>query len=231
MVLPLLEKKIQLSTKKIQYKEWIVDFIYNPKLKHSYIKIDSCSTIIVKSPQKSIEFVLELLKERESWVQKQLTNISHVTLLNYNLEDEVLLFGERYSIDADEAFFLRNKLLRLKKSDEQYVLNCYDAYYKNICQTYLTHRVEYFAEMMNLKYSALQYRKMRGRWGSCSSKGVITLNSELPKIRKELIDYVVVHELSHRVHMNHSQAFHSLVESHLPNSKALRKELKNIRLL
>lgn len=95
---------------------------------------------------------------------------------------------------------------------------------------FLRDRVEYFAQEMKLDFSELKFRKMKSRWGSCSSKKVITLNSELTKLRSELIDYVVVHELSHLVHMNHSKDFHAFVESHLPNSKKFREELKLIRL-
>ena len=83
---------------------------------------------------------------------------------------------------------------------------------------------------MGLDYSEIKYRKMKSRWGSCSSKRVLTFNTELIKINKELIDYVIVHELAHIKHMNHSKQFHALVEKYLPLSKRLRKELKNIKI-
>lgn len=95
---------------------------------------------------------------------------------------------------------------------------------------FLKDRVAYFAQEMQLDFEELKFRKMRSRWGSCNSKRVITLNSELTKVSSELIDYVVVHELAHLVHMNHSKEFHSLVEHYLPDSKILRKELQKIRL-
>lgn len=95
---------------------------------------------------------------------------------------------------------------------------------------YIELRVEHFCKLMELRYNKLSFRKMKSRWGSCSSRKNITLNSELTKLEKELIDYVVVHELAHLTHMNHSKEFHQLVEEFLPNSKTFRKKLKNIRL-
>jgi len=95
---------------------------------------------------------------------------------------------------------------------------------------FIESRVQYFSNTMNLPFTKLKFRKMKSRWGSCNSKREITLNSELSRVNRELIDYVVVHELAHIQHMNHSKSFHALVELYLPNSKEYRKELKNIRL-
>lgn len=95
---------------------------------------------------------------------------------------------------------------------------------------FIEERIQYYSEVMNLVYSKLKFRKMKSRWGSCNSKKEITLNKELTRVDKNLIDYVVVHELAHLKHMNHSKEFHSLVDLYLPSSKLYRKELKKIRL-
>lgn len=84
--------------------------------------------------------------------------------------------------------------------------------------------------MMDLHFNEVKYRKMKSRWGSCSSAKVLTFNTELIKTKKELIDYVVVHELAHLKHMNHSRAFHSFVDRYLPNSKGYRQELKKVKI-
>ena len=97
-------------------------------------------------------------------------------------------------------------------------------------QEYIQDRVDYFSKVMNLKFNKLKFRKMKNRWGSCSSNKEITLNKSLFCVDKNLIDYVVVHELAHLVYMNHSNYFHSLVEKYLPNSKLLSKSLRNIRI-
>jgi len=90
---------------------------------------------------------------------------------------------------------------------------------------YLRSKVEYYSKVMGLKYSELKFRKMKRRWGSCSSNGVITLNTYLYNTPEIQINYVVVHELAHRVHMNHSKAFHALVEKYLsPEEKSFSKK-------
>ena len=98
-------------------------------------------------------------------------------------------------------------------------------------QKFIEGRVVYFSQLMQLEYSQLKFKKMKSRWGSCNSHKVITLNSELTRIKKELIDYVVVHELAHLKYMNHSKIFHQLVEEFLLNANKYRKELKNIKIV
>ncbi len=215
---------------KILFKDLRVEHICKPKLKHNYISVKGDSKIIVKTPRVSNAFIQNLLLEKEVWIRKQLIKFENHKAQNINLEDEVLFFGDVINIDSVEAEFLRHRLEKLRATNRENILKIYDLFYKHISKIYLTKRVEYFSSIMNLKYNSLKFRKMKTRWGSCSSKKTITLNSELIKIKKELIDYVVVHELAHLVHMNHSKEFHELVEHYLQDSKKLRKELKNIHI-
>lgn len=106
---------------------------------------------------------------------------------------------------------------------------------KNICdifaaKEYMQKRVEYFAVKMGLLYNELKFRRMKRRWGSCSSKRNITLNLYLYNTSKELIDYVIVHELAHLVQMNHSKEFHNIVKFYMPESKILEKKLQKFTL-
>ena len=172
-----------------------------------------------------------MLNKKESWIKKQLYKLEQNPPVIVNLEDEVLLFGDIYSIDTPEATKLRDSLEKLKTTNQINILRCYDNFYKSYAKEYLTQRAISLSETMNLEYSELKFRKMKSRWGSCSSKKVITFNTKLMKLNKELIDYIIVHELSHLVHMNHSKKFHSLVNLYMPDSKNLDKELKTVNLL
>ena len=119
---------------------------------------------------------------------------------------------------------------KLKILNKNNILKCYDNFYKFYAKKYLIPRVDYFSNIMELNYSEIKFRKMKSRWGSCNIRGVITLNSQLIKIDKKLIDYIIVHELAHLTHMNHSKKFHSLVEVYLPDAKKLNRELKAVPL-
>ena len=215
---------------KLFYKNYEVELQYNPKLKNTYIGIEPENKILVKTSNKSQTYILNLLDMRSSWIEKQLKKQIACISLEMNLEDEVLLFSQKYSMDAYEATSLRDRLNKLRVNSPQKIIKCYDDFYKATAKTYLSERTLYYSEIMGLAFDKIKYRKMKSRWGSCSSRKVITFNTELMKVDKNLIDYVVVHELAHLKHMNHSRDFHSLVESYLPGSKRLRSELKNIRL-
>ena len=216
--------------KTITCKELTAQLVYAPKLKHSYIQVKYDSSIIIKTPWKEAGYAEKFFRDKELWIRKQLHKNTLHTKLHVNLEDEVMIFGEIYSIDSHEAQYLRKKLHRLQRPDQEKILSAYNDFYKYMAQEYLSQRVEYFAEIMELQYTILKFRKMKSRWGSCSCAKTITLNTQLIKVQKELIDYVIVHELAHLVHMNHSKKFHDLVAKYLPHAKTLRKKLKNIHL-
>ncbi|MFT5662170.1 MAG: putative metal-dependent hydrolase [Sulfurimonas sp.] len=170
------------------------------------------------------------MTERESWIRKKVLEIKKNPPVKVSIADEVLLFGKIYSIDMPEASSLRVKLEKMRAHSVQNTIKYYNSFYKEYSSEYIIPRVSYFSQLMDLEYKTIKFRKMKSRWGSCSSKKELTFNTELIKTKKELIDYVVVHELAHLKHMNHSKAFHDLVENYLPNSKIYRKELKKTKI-
>ena len=91
---------------------------------------------------------------------------------------------------------------------------------------YLPYRLEFFAKKYGYHYERVRFSHANTRWGSCSSNGTISLNIGLMQVPKPLQDYVLLHELSHLNHMDHSPAFWAEVAEHDPRYKEHRKKLK-----
>lgn len=88
--------------------------------------------------------------------------------------------------------------------------------------------LRFYAAQMGVTYNRVTIRNQKGRWGSCSSKGNLNFNYRLHYLPSELLDYVVVHELAHRIHMDHSAAFWEEVERYMPDYREHRQKLKEI---
>lgn len=101
-----------------------------------------------------------------------------------------------------------------------------EARYKEAARTYIPKRVAYYHAMTGGTYKRISIRGQKTRWGSCSSKGTLSFNWRLMLAPPAVLDYVVVHELCHLTHMNHSKAFWQDVESVCPDYRNLRKWLK-----
>lgn len=100
---------------------------------------------------------------------------------------------------------------------------------KKEAERLLPERLNKLSKQHNLSYSSVKIKRLASRWGSCSSHKVITLNFFLMQLPWTLIDYVLIHELIHTKHMNHSPGFWEDFDRIHPGAKATRNILKNYR--
>jgi predicted metal-dependent hydrolase len=99
------------------------------------------------------------------------------------------------------------------------------AWLKRAAGERLAPRVAALAATCGVRYSKVEIRRQRSRWGSCSVRGTISLNLCLLFQRPEVVDYLIIHELTHVKHMNHSQRFWAAVAKHCADWRALDREL------
>lgn len=133
--------------------------------------------------------------------------------------------GKKYDIvyvSYTDISFGENKVFLNKNLD-------IDKWYKKQAKSIFLEHLDLMYDRFSKKipYPSLKIRKMTSRWGVCNTRlKTITLNLELIKRDLKFLDYVIVHELSHLVHADHSRAFWNLVEQNMPEYRELMKEMK-----
>lgn len=100
-------------------------------------------------------------------------------------------------------------------------------FYKKEAEKFILQRIQVWSEMMQLHPSAVRFKNQSTRWGSCTSKGVININWRLVGAPLHVIDYILVHELAHLKHLNHSKSFWEIVASIYPDYKKAEKWLRH----
>jgi hypothetical protein len=141
-------------------------------------------------------------------------------------QEEFYYLGQVYDIITISTKNIEIIGNRIFVKDKEYLNKWYKRETKRIFLDELDKIYNQFEE--NIPYPNLCIRKMTTRWGVCNkSNNTITLNSELMKYSIDKLDYVIVHELSHFIHFNHSKSFWQLVSKYCPNYKQIRKELKD----
>ena len=101
-----------------------------------------------------------------------------------------------------------------------------EAQYRKEARRRITERAAYFAEKMGVDYGRIAIKAAKTRWGSCSARGNLNFHWKLILMPPAILDYVVVHELAHRIEMNHSPRFWTQVERILPDYRERRRWLK-----
>ncbi len=98
--------------------------------------------------------------------------------------------------------------------------------YKKAARTQFENRVAYYHTITGGHYTSITVRDQKSRWGSCSSKGTLSFNYRLIFAPPRVLDYVVVHELCHLTHMNHSKDFWNMVGEVMPDYKLYKNYLR-----
>lgn len=194
--------------------------------KNTYIRIKDPKTIYVTTNFfTSKSYIKKLLDDNQTFLSKALKKITAKT----ESENDFLLLGKRYELVFSPSFKkveidINNNIIYIK--DEQTLNKWLQKQIKELFLKRLNYNYELFIE--KIPYPKLKIRKMKTRWGVCNrSNNTVTLNSNLIKYDITKLDYVIIHELSHFVHFNHSKSFWLTVSKYCPNYKIIRKELNN----
>lgn len=232
----------------MQFKGLQLQWQRTQGLRHIIIQISPFSSVTVKSPSRaSWSAVEEILENKSQWIHEQLQRKYEVEARHPKkefVEDERFLYlGEELPLKivpttGRKTFFAKQgdnlqlhlplsqwtSSQKLARSELQDRLR---DYYKLSAIQHLQQRVKTWSEIMSLAPKKLSFREQKSRWGSCSSRGQISLNWKIIAAPLSVIDSVVVHELAHLRHMNHSKSFWDFVDLYFPDYPDSDKWLNN----
>jgi predicted metal-dependent hydrolase len=202
------------------------------------ITVNPNMEIIVKAPENaSVDLIAEKVRKRAAWIIKQqnffLTFHPKPNDKKYVSGESHYYLGKQYRIEVLEGkkneVSYKGRYIQIatkNKSNVEKLLNdWYRMKAKEKFQEIAAPLIEKFKKY-NVAPEALYIQVMKSRWGSCTPKGKIILNPELIKTPKGCIEYVIIHELCHLVHLNHNQKFFDLQAKECPLWERWKKKLE-----
>lgn len=185
--------------------------------------------------------IRRFVSDKSKWINRNLEQFKSLKRIDniegYSDGDTIILFGRDHKLRLAPAagYFVRlgdnNTIEAGFRNDRNPVLikAMIEDWFKVIARQKLTQKFhEIISKYSDYRFSPAGFvvRKMKKRWGSCSSKGKIAISYDLVRLDVIFAEYVIIHELCHLKHHNHSSDYYNLLSEVYPDWKKIRKELQ-----
>ena len=200
----------------------------HPRATKIKITIKPSGEIIVTSPRFAPQWqITKFVESNLPWIEKTLAKLR--SRRSVSSTDSIQIFGNtyqkaiEYSSEKPVGIYIeRNRLVLNPLSpitSQTWTpahLKQLNRFLKNTATNYIVPRTHQLAEKMTISFKNITLKEQSTRWGSCSSQGNLNFNWRLVHFEPTVIDYVIIHELAHRTHMDHSSRFWALVRKFDP---------------
>lgn len=214
--------------------EIIIDKLIRSRRKTVSLAITHDGRLIVRAPLKTpVDYIRKLVLKKSSWIKMGQETLKERCKKNPPkkfVNGETFLFaGNKYQlkivddcadIELNGSLNFPRRLLPVAKD---FLIN----WYKRQALIKISERVDWYAKLAGLNYKSIKITTPMKRLGSCGRKGTLNFNWCVVLAPLSIIDYVVVHELSHLEHMNHSRKFWDKVKTIMPDYEQRKKWLKD----
>jgi len=194
--------------------------ITRKNVKNSRIRISPDCTVLVTAPH-GVD-AGRLIDSRLDWIQGKIAELnclaseygscSDSLIYNGVMWNPVLSPGDPFSMQWPDICYPSAKVLKKNLT--------------GLLRNDISARVEHYSRVMNVDYGRIAIRSQATRWGSCSGKGNLNFNIRAMALPENVRDYLVIHELGHRIKMNHSPEFWKTVAGYYPDFREAERELK-----
>lgn len=212
------------------------------KRRSAVIAVYPDDKVVVRVPHRMpIKAIEDWIRSKADWIQKRLHHNAQWRQKNppkaYISGEMLLYLGKEMCLNLKQEkktrVYLEGDFIHVCHAQfeeagdhKAMVIKLLSKWYKAQAQDILQDRIEIYAPQIGRPYADVRYKKLKTRWGSCSSKGNLNFNWALVMAPLDIIDYVVVHELCHLVHHHHKPSFWNLVGKYYPRYEEAKKWLR-----
>jgi len=205
----------------------------SPRARYARLEVRASAGLVVIVPESyPLSRIADIILAKKLWVFSKLTHFSRSRPNLRRDSHSILYLGQRLKLTShgnagsvDSVFLKQDELvLTLRKGSDPALL--IRNWLKQQAAKIIGNKAEHLSRKIGINYCRLTIRSAKTRWASCSPKGNLSFNWKVMMVPEPVIDYVVIHELCHLRHMNHSPRFWKLVEKHCPEWRAHRKWLR-----
>ena len=214
----------------------MIDEIKYSKRKTIAIEVKPGGRVIVRAPKGTRKILIEqFIREKSGWITQAKARMLKIAASevqqNYYEGAQVLYLGRSWRLThLDQAkkglVFSREKGFLLQKDRIEDTAELLKEFYREETRRLAGHHIDQYAPKWGLKVNSLRITSAKTRWGSCSAKNTLNFSYRLAMLPPEAFEYVVVHELAHIRHHNHSSAFWGFMAQMLPDFQKRRQWLK-----
>ena len=218
-------------------KNIVFDIERKTSLKNTYINVDTDGVLVKTNDTTTIEDINKMVSNKSAWISKKLDIFKSIAInKDISTGSRLYYMGKSYYVNMieDETAtkitinFTHSKfhITTPQKYSDVELHNAIEHFYKQKAIDKIIPLTKKWANNMGVEPEHISFRYSKNRWGSCSSTNRISFNYHLVKLSSSLIEYVVIHELAHIVHHNHSKDFWKLVHKNLNDYKLKEEKIR-----
>jgi len=224
-----------LALEYIQGNGFVAEVNRTKRLKSATIKVEDGSVSVVVPKDLADDKIAKLLTKKNRWIKEKLA----IHALTPKGCDRQLVSGEclpylgrNYRLKVTQGEFEPVKLsngyftIRVESDDPELIRTSLTDWYQQHAESKLQEKAKRYADIIGVTYSSVGIKLYKRRWGSCSADGNIDFNWQIIMAPNRIVDYVVVHELCHLIHHDHSPKFWKQVEKVMPDYASSKEWLK-----
>jgi len=212
-----------------------IDKIIRSKRKTFALQIAHDASLTVRVPlTASVDMIEKVVTKKADWIRRKQKEIKEryqrAAPKEFVAGEDFLYLGETYKLrlvdDQADALIFNNEF-RLARREINHAEEVFTAWYKKAARHQISARVHDYAKKTGLLFNKVKITDAKHRWGSCSARGNLNFAWRLIMAPLSVIDYVIIHELAHLKHHNHSRRYWTTVAVMMPGYQQERQWLKD----